>query len=68
MLSIMIDTKEGRDVATADVAGAYLLADLEDFTLLKVEGASADIMCSVSENIYRLYPTKMEKGIIFKIA
>ena len=49
MLSIMIDAKEGRDVATADVAGAYLHADLEDFTLLKVEGQSVDIMCDVSE-------------------
>lgn len=29
MLSILIDTKERRDVATADVAGAYLHADMD---------------------------------------
>jgi hypothetical protein len=49
MMSVMIDAHECRDVATADVAGAYLHADLEDFTLLKVEGESVDIMCSVCE-------------------
>ena len=30
MLSLMIDAKEDRDVATADVAGAYLKADMDD--------------------------------------
>jgi hypothetical protein len=33
MLSLMINTKEGRDVATADVEGAYLHADMEDFVI-----------------------------------
>jgi hypothetical protein len=47
MISIIIDTKERRDVATADVAGAYLHADMDDFTLLKVEGKSVNIMCEV---------------------
>ena len=36
MMSIMIDAHERRDVATADVAGAYLHADLEDFTFLRI--------------------------------
>jgi hypothetical protein len=49
MMSLLIDAKERRDVATADVVGAYLHADLKDFTLLKVEGKSVDIMCSVSK-------------------
>jgi hypothetical protein len=38
MLSILIDAKERRDVATADVAGAYLHADMDNFTLLKIKG------------------------------
>jgi hypothetical protein len=48
MMSILIDAKERRDVATADVAGAYLHAEMEDFMLLKMEGESVDIMCDVS--------------------
>ena len=48
MLSILIDALERRDVATADVAGAYLHAHMKDFTLLKVEGPSVDKLCDVS--------------------
>jgi hypothetical protein len=60
MMSIMIDAKERRDVATADVAGAYLHAKLDDFTLLKLEGESVNIMCDVCEK-YRKF-VKVENG------
>lgn len=33
MLSLIIDPAVQRDVATADVSGAYLHANMEDFTL-----------------------------------
>jgi hypothetical protein len=36
MMSILIDAWERREVAMADVAGAYLHADLDDYTLLKM--------------------------------
>jgi hypothetical protein len=45
MISLMIDAKEHCDVATADVKGAYLHADMEDFVLLKLVGEAVDIMC-----------------------
>jgi hypothetical protein len=54
MLSLLIDATEHREVATADVAGAYLHAEMEDFTLLKMEGESVEIMCNVCED-YRKY-------------
>jgi hypothetical protein len=47
MSSIMIDAYEHRGVATADVAGACLHVTMDDFTLLKLEGASVDITCDV---------------------
>jgi hypothetical protein len=47
MMSILIDAWERRDVAIADVAGAYLHATMIDFTLLRVEGDQVDIMCAV---------------------
>ncbi len=34
MLSLLIDAHEHRDVTTADLAGSYLHAEMEDFTLL----------------------------------
>ena len=57
----MIDAYERRDVATADVAGAYLHAKLDDFTLLKVEGESVDILCRVSKK-YKVFVTIEKKG------
>ena len=43
MISLMIDAKERRDVATADVEGAYLHADMEEFVLLKLESTLSTI-------------------------
>jgi len=48
MLSIIIDAFENCDVATADIEGAYLHADMEDFVLLKMVGEAMDIMCNVN--------------------
>jgi hypothetical protein len=56
LLSLIIDAHEGRDTATADVAGAYLNASMDDFTLLKIEGESVDILCSISDT-YRPFVT-----------
>ena len=50
MLSILIDAHEGRDVATADVAGAYLKAYMDDYVLMKFNGASVDILCKLNPN------------------
>ena len=48
MLMIMIDAIERRDVATADVTGAYLNAEMDDFVLMKLAGEDAQIMCNVN--------------------
>ena len=45
MLSIMIDAHERRDIATADIAGAYLKAKMDDFVIMKFTGESVDILC-----------------------
>jgi hypothetical protein len=48
MIALMIDAKERCDVARADVEGAFLHANLEDFVLLKLVGEAVDIMCQVN--------------------
>jgi len=45
MLSIIINAFENRDVATANVEGAYLHTDMEDFVLLTMVREATDIMC-----------------------
>jgi hypothetical protein len=65
MLSLLIDAHERRDVATADVAGAYLHANMEDFTLLKMEGESVDIMCSVDKNYTKYVCYENGKKVLY---
>ena len=47
MVSIIVDAFERRDVATADIAGAYLKAYMKDFTIMKFTGPSVNILCSM---------------------
>jgi hypothetical protein len=65
MMSLLIDAKERRDVATADVAGAYLHADMDDFTLLKMEGESVDIMCDVSPEYKKFVVYEHGKKVLY---
>ena len=37
-LSLVIDAYEGRHIATADIAGAFLHATMEDFVLVRIDG------------------------------
>jgi len=49
MLTMLVNAWEDRDVATVDVSGAYLYADMDDYTLLKLEGEAVEILCSVAQ-------------------
>ena len=60
ILSLLIDSVEGRDVLTADVVGAYLLAHMTEFVMVKVTGDSVKIMCEVDKK-YNEY-VSYEKG------
>ena len=35
-------------MATADIAGAYLFAKMEDFVIVKLENKAVDIMCETN--------------------
>ena len=60
MLSMLIDAHEHREMATADVVGAYLLADMKDFTIVKITDTTAEMMCKVDPT-YKNYLT-IENG------
>jgi hypothetical protein len=61
MLTIMIDAYEKRDVATADVAGAYLKATMKDYVIIKFVGESVDIILTMEPSYEKL--VTYEKGI-----
>jgi len=72
--TMIIDAYEERDVAIADIPGAYLHAEMPKGknVLLKLEGEFVDIMCSVNpehtENIvYELKGRKMVKVVYQKV-
>jgi hypothetical protein len=65
MLSIIIDAWERRKSATADVTGAYLHAKLKDFTLLRMEGESVDIMCDVNEEYKKFVCLENGKKVLY---
>ena len=48
ILSILIEAYEGRDVATADIAGAYLKALMKDFVLMRFSGETVRILCEMN--------------------
>jgi hypothetical protein len=50
MLSILIDAHEGRDVATADVTGAYLRIYMDGVVIMKFTGEFVDILCNFKRN------------------
>ena len=54
--TIVVDAKEGRDTAVADVVGAYLKALMKDLVIMKFTGKAVDIICKMDPS-YKAYVT-----------
>jgi hypothetical protein len=52
MLSCVIDAKERRDVATVDLPGAFMQADMEDTVHMKLEGKMAELLVKCDPKLY----------------
>ena len=48
LLSALIDAVEDQHVVVADVTGAYLNADMDDFVLIRLSGEDVDMMCNAN--------------------
>jgi len=57
ILTLIVEAFEHRDVAVADVPGAYLCAEMDDFVLVKVRGESVTILCECNSD-YKKYVIK----------
>ena len=66
LITLMIDANENRDVATADVPGAFLHSDIDEETFVVVDGALVDILVK-SNNKYAKYIhiTSTGKKLVF---
>lgn len=65
ILSIMIDAREGRDVAIVDVVGAYLHATMYDYVVVKIIGKEVDIMCKVSKECEKYVGIEIGKRVLY---
>jgi len=65
MLILITAAIEGRDVAIADVAGAYLKAEMNDFVLMKLEGATVDIMIELDPSLKDFVAIENGKRVLY---
>jgi len=65
IMSLIIDATEGRDTATADIAGAYLLALMDDFVLVKLTGESVRIMCETNKEYEEYVEYENGKPVLY---
>ena len=54
-LSSVIDAKEGREVVTCDIPGAFMHADMDELIHLKLEGPLAELLTRVDPKLYSKY-------------
>ena len=57
LLTALIDAVEDRHVVVADVTGAYLNANMDDFVLIRLSGDDVDMMCKANPD-YRKFVSK----------
>eukprot|EP00957_Ditylum_brightwellii_P174042 13251283-Ditylum_brightwellii.AAC.1 len=55
MLSCIIDAIEERDVATVDIPGAFIQAEIDDVVHMKIEGMMAELLTKLDPKMYRQY-------------
>ena len=63
VLSCMIYAMEGRDVATADIPGAFLQTEYtKGDTHVRIDGTMAELLAQVDPKLYRKYIITTRKG------
>jgi Reverse transcriptase (RNA-dependent DNA polymerase)/Zinc knuckle len=55
LLSCVIDAMEHRDVATVDIPGAFMQADMDEVVHMRLEGKMAELLVKINPKIYRKY-------------
>jgi hypothetical protein len=61
MFSCIIDAKEGRDVATADIPGTFMQTDLDKMVHMRLDGAMAELLVKIDPKLYRKYLVQARK-------
>ena len=67
LLSIMIDAYKNRDVAVADIKGAYLLTKINEFIIIKLEDKQVDIMYKIDSKYKQFIEIENGKKVLYLI-
>ena len=63
-MTLVADVVEGRDIATLDVGGTFLLVDRDDEVIIRVQVEITKVLCNINGS-YRHYTTiKYEKTVL----
>jgi hypothetical protein len=60
-LTAAIDAKEKRHVATCDIPGAFMHADMDELIHMRIEGPMAKLLINIDPKLYEPYLT-IERG------
>ena len=55
IISCVIDAAEWHDVATVDIPGAFMQADMDEVVHVKLKGKMVDLLVKIKPKLYRKY-------------
>ena len=61
MISCVIDAKERQDVATVEIPGAFMQADIDEVVHMKFKGTMAELLVKLDPNKYEKF-IELENG------
>lgn len=65
LLTVIIDAQEHIDAATADIVGACLMVELNDFVLVKLKGESVDSTCQVNPVLKKYVISERHNKVLY---
>ena len=67
LLSCMIDALEGRDVATCDIPGAFMQADIDEEVHVKFDGELVDLLLQTDPSLAQYVAVENGKRVLYTI-
>lgn len=64
-LTSVIDAREGRDVATVDVPGAFMQADMDDLVYMRLDGVMVDLLIEIDDKYEQFVTIEKGKRVIY---
>eukprot|EP00957_Ditylum_brightwellii_P153655 11693499-Ditylum_brightwellii.AAC.1 len=66
MLSCIIDAMKGKTVATVDIPGAFMQAEMDNIIHMKIEGTMAELLTKLDPQMYCQYlRSKGGKSVLY---